>query len=191
MSSPTSNATALLAAHTRGDPEAAAKLFPIVYGELRALAGACMRDERSNHTLQPTALVHEAYLRLIDVDRIDWSGRSHFLAFAARTMRRVLVDHARARDADKRAGARELVPISGFDVPAADEAVDVLGLDVALEKLARVDARQARIIELHAFAGLTLEEIAAVLGVSRDTVKLDWRAARAWLHRELALEGGA
>lgn len=179
--------TALLEAWSGGEPGAADRLLALVYAELRTIAGAHFRRERSGQTLQPTGLVHEAYLKLVDQTRVQWKNRGHFFAVASRAMRRILVDHARARAAAKRGAGVE--PLSlGVDVaretPVAP--IDVLALDQALERLARADGEQARIVELRFFGGLTLEETAEAAGRSLATVKRDWRTARAFLHRELA-----
>jgi len=144
-----------------------------------------MRGESQDHTLQPTALVHEAFLRLIDQDRVDVRGRTHFFALAATTMRRVLVDHARGKQAKKRGGRSKPEVLDDHQMVCWDDPADVLALDEALLKLAGTQPRQAQVVELRFFGGLTLEEAASALGVSRDTVKLDWRFARAWLNREL------
>ena len=186
--------TGLLQAWGAGDASALDALFPIVYDELRQRAGRVLGRERAGHTLQPTALVHEAYLRLVDQQRVQWEGRSQFFAIAARVMRRVLVDHARARLAGKRgAGAQHVTLIDArFDVDAAsaavsvDEAVDLLALDDALQRLVAFDARKARLVELRYFAGLSIPEAAESLGVSQATVIRDWNVARRWLHRELS-----
>jgi RNA polymerase sigma factor (TIGR02999 family) len=187
--------TGLLQAWGAGDASALDALFPIVYGELRQRAGKVLGREGVGHTLQPTALVHEAYLRLVDQKRVRWEGRTQFFAVAARVMRRVLVDHARARLAGKRgAGARHLTLIDArLDVDAASaaaaeagDAIDLLALDAALERLAAFDARKARLVELRYFAGLSIPEAAEALGVSQATVIRDWNVARLWLHRELS-----
>jgi RNA polymerase sigma-70 factor (ECF subfamily) len=185
MSTERTGATQALLAHVGGDETAAARLLPLVYDKLRHLAAGYLRRERVDHTLQPTALVHEAYLRLIDSSRIDWQGKTHFLAVAATQMRRVLADHARARHARKRAGGRKMTLKS--DLAIQDEApVDMLALDEALERLARNSPRQSRVVELRFFGGLSVEETAQVLDVSPSTVKGDWRVAKAWLARELS-----
>jgi RNA polymerase sigma factor (TIGR02999 family) len=179
--------TRLLEESAAGDETAAARLFPIVYDELRRLAGAALRRERPSHTLQPTALVHEAFLRLVDVKSSRLQDRGHFIAIAARAMRRVLVDHARSRGAVKRGKAEARLSIDDVDVAAVDASdMDLVGLDQALERLAAIDERQARIVELRFFGGLTVEETAVVIGASDRTVKRDWQMARAWLRRELA-----
>jgi RNA polymerase sigma factor (TIGR02999 family) len=179
-------ATSALAAHNDGDPNAASRLLPLVYDQLRALAGRYMKQERPGHTLQPTALVHEAYLRLIDGERIDLNGKTHFFALAASQMRRILADHARARNAVKRGGGARRVTLHDAAAFRDDGVVDMLVLDEALDRLGRESPRQARIVELRYFGGLSVEEAARILGVSASTVKGDWRVARAWLARELS-----
>ena len=144
-----------------------------------------MGGERAGHTLQATALVHEAYLRLIDIKRVSWQDRSHFFAMAARVMRRVLVDHARAKQYQKRGAGAHKVSLDDVDIIGAEQAVDILALDEALEALGRQDPRKAQVVEMRYFAGLTIEETAAALEVSVDTVMRDWRLARAWLRRAL------
>lgn len=176
--------TALLLAWSDGDDAARSRLFEAVYDELRRLARNRMRGERPEVSLAPTALVHEAYLRLIDQQRVRWQNRSHFFAIAGHVMRRVLVDHARARAAAKR-GPDLRIPLDDVDIAAAATDVDVLALDAALDKLAAQDPRQSEMVELRFFAGLTVDETAAALGVSPVTVKRDWAFARAWLFREL------
>ena len=177
-----------LRADKAGRPEVTARAFELLYDELRSLASALMRRERGNHTLQPTALVHEVFARLVDQTRVDWQGRAHFLGIAGQAMRRVLVDYARARIAEKRGGGRERVTLSAVPgvLPGEFELVE---LDDALTKLARESARAARVAELKVFAGLSGGEIAAVIGVSRRTVTGDWAVARMWLARELAGPG--
>ena len=182
-----SRATQELVAHSGGDPNAASRLLPLVYDQLRALAGRHMRGERPDHTLQPTALVNEAWMRLFQGQGIDDpQGRRHFFALAARVMRQVLVDHARRRGRDKRGGGEQPKPLEGALALAEVEGVDVLDLDTALEELAGLDARQARVVELRFFGGLEAQEVAEVLEVSLSTVERDWRAARAWLYQRLA-----
>jgi RNA polymerase sigma factor (TIGR02999 family) len=183
MASPPS-ATALLIDWSRGDTSALNQLLPLVYAELRRLAGRQLQRERVNHTLQPTALVHEVYLRLVDQRRVDWQDRAHFLGVAAQTMRRILVDHARRRDAGKRGDGVQCVSIDEARLAAPGE-IPLLALDDALSRLESVDPNLARIFELRAFGGLTIEEAAHVLKVSPSTVKRDWRTAKAWLNREL------
>jgi RNA polymerase sigma factor (TIGR02999 family) len=177
--------TQLLIQVTEGNQEAESRLIPLVYGELRRLARRYMRNERPDHTLQATALVHEAYLRLAGQKDISWQNRAHFFGVAANAMRRILVDHARAKQAKKRGGDDQKV---SFDeaVPVQPEAPqDFLALDEALERLAKRDPRQARIVELRYFGGLSEEETAEVLGISVRTVKRDWKVARAWLYKEI------
>ncbi len=165
-----------------------ADLIPLVYDELRALAAHHLANERPGHTLQATALAHEAYMRLARLDRIRFQGERDFLVAASGAIRRVLVDHARTKNAVKRGGgqARERVTLSGLPEQAPEECVDLLALDEALEKLAGHDARKARVAELRYFGGLTIAETAASLSVSTSTVENEWAMARAWLHRELS-----
>jgi len=177
--------TALLRAWGEGDDGALEQLTPLVEAELRRLARRYMRRERRGHTLQTTALVNEAFLRLTDARRVRWQDRAHFLGISARLMRRVLVDHARARGYRKRGGGAQHVPLDEGLVTSPEPAVDVLALDRALEALAAVDVRKGRVIELRFFGGLSVEETAEVLHVSADTVKRDWRLAKLWLLREL------
>jgi RNA polymerase sigma factor (TIGR02999 family) len=175
--------TAMLLAWSDGDEAARAQLIDAVYDELRRLARGHLSRERPEHSLAPTALVHEAYLKLVDQRRVRWQSRAHFFSIAAHVMRRILVDHARARAAGKRAGATVSLDDVEAGTPPVD--VDLLALDTALEKLAAVDERQGRLVELRYFGGLTVEETAAALDVSPITVKRDWALARAWLFREL------
>jgi RNA polymerase sigma factor (TIGR02999 family) len=177
--------TALLLAWADGDRGALDALIPAVYDELHRQAAHALRHEAPGHTLHTTDLVHEAYLRLVDEPHVRWEGRSQFFGIAARTMRRVLVDHARARHAAKRGGGAQQVTLADDVGPDPAGAVDVLALDEALDRLATLDARQARVVELRYFAGLGIEQVAEVLGVSPATVKRDWTVARAWLRREL------
>jgi RNA polymerase sigma factor (TIGR02999 family) len=174
----------LLADWANRDPAAREALVPIVYEELRRLAHHYMRGERTGHTLQTTALVNEAYMRLAGIDALQWRDRKHFFAMAATLMRRVLVDYARQRARDKR-GAGISVTSLDENVIAPMSAVDVVALDDALERLAAVDPRQSRIVELRFFAGLSVEETAEALGVSEATVKRDWATAKLWLYNEL------
>jgi len=179
--------THLLVAWSNGEPAAGGPLMDAVYGELRRLARASLLRERPDHSLQATGLVHEAYLKLVDQKRVRWQNRAHFFAVAAHVMRRLLVDHARARGAEKR-GAAVTVSLDAADIDVDARPVsqpDVLALDRALEKLAAIDARQARLVELRYFGGLTIDEAAAVLDVAAITVKRDWALARTWLYREL------
>jgi len=181
----TSPVTALLRAWGTGDLRARDDLLPLVYQELRKCARAYLRRERSDHTLQPTALVHEAYLRLVGQDRIAWRDRTQFFGVAAHMMRRILVDHARARDAAKRAGAAVRTQISDNVRVCNAPDVELLLLDQALEELGRLDARQLQIVEMRYFGGLSEDEVAAALSLSRRTVARDWKVARAWLSRRM------
>jgi len=168
------------------------ELFHLVYDELRRMARGLMAGERRGHTLQPTALVHEAYVRLVDQSHASWQGRAHFLAVGARVMRHILVDHARAHGREKRGGGWQKVTLAEGVLPGVEPNLDpdqLLALDQALEKLSQLDEREAHVVELRYFAGLTVAEIAEFLGVSKRTVEADWTHARAWLLRELAGEG--
>ena len=176
----------------QGDAGAIHALLPLVYEEMRRLAGGYLQNESSGHTLQPTALAHEAYLRLLDQRQVTWQNRAHFMGLAAQAMRRILTDHARRRDAQKRGGGAVHVALSDLAVSGEEPsaAADPLGvsaqdLDAALGRLEALDPRQAKVVELRFFTGLTIEEVAEVLVVSPATVKRDWTLARAWLHREL------
>ena len=188
MSDSPSEVTELLQAWSDGDTGALDRLVPLVYEELRSRAAASLRREGPGHTLQPTALVHEAYLRLVDQRRIVWKNRAQFLGVAAEMMRRILVDRARARRAAKRSGGWSRVTLDGLVAARGSGAseVDILDLDDAMTRLAEFDPRGARVAELRFFAGLKLRETAEVLGVSMATVERDWQAARAWLFDQLA-----
>ena len=177
--------TTLLLSWRRGDEQALVRLVPAVHEELRKIARRCLRGERAGHSLQATALVNEAYLRLVDVRQVNWQNRLHFLAMSARIMRRVLVDAARARAADKRGGDAVRVSLSEAVAKHDDVSEDVLALTDAVEALERIDPRKGRIVELRFFAGLTVDEAATVLEVSPQTVMRDWTFAKAWLRREL------
>jgi RNA polymerase sigma-70 factor, ECF subfamily len=177
--------TILLSGLRAGDKSAESKLMPLVYSELLRAARRYMRGERPDHTLQPTALVHEAYLRLVGQREIAWQNRAHFFGVAAQLMRRILVDHARARQAEKRGGDVGMVPLEEAMVFKEEGGPALLALDQALTRLNQFDPRQGRIVELRFFGGLTEEEIAAVLGVSARTIKRDWNVARAWLYNEI------
>ncbi len=182
---PRTKATDSLIAHVRGSPGAAAELLPQVYDTLRRIAGNLMRQERPDHTLQPTALVHEAYIRLIDVSRMDWKGKAHFRNMAAREMRRILVDHARRKGAAKRGAGMTMVTVDDR-LPGDDgDTSELLALDEALEKLATRNERQSRVAELRIFAGMSIKETSFVLGVSEKTVNNDWQYVRVWLAKEL------
>ena len=169
----------------KGDADAAYTLMPLLYNELHRLAMHYMRSERPGHTLQATALVNEAYLKLVDQKEANWENRAHFIAVAAQVMRNVLIDHARSRQRIKRGGMQQKVPIEDVVLISEEQTDDLIALDSALERLAKIDARQSRIVELRYFGGLTVEQTAEVLGISPKTVKRDWAVARAWLHREL------
>lgn len=185
---PAPDITRLLREWRGGRDDAIARLVPLVYRELHALASRHLSRERQAHTLQPTALVHEAYLRLSKTPSADWQNRAHFFSVAAKVMRHILVDHSRQRGRIKRGADVTLVPL-GDAAPAAGAAmdpVDALALDAALSRLEEQDAQQAKVVELRFFGGLTIEETAEVMGVSSGTVKRDWVVARAWLYRELA-----
>jgi RNA polymerase sigma-70 factor (ECF subfamily) len=181
--------TELLRACSRGEPGALDALLPLVYEELRRRASSYLRGERHNHTLAATALVHEAYLRLVG-QKAEYQNRAQFFAVAATMMRRVLIDHARARAAAKRPRPKLQIALTPEIPAAAPEAVDILELDRALDELASVDARQARLVELRYFGGLTSEEAAAALGVSLTTAKREWNMAKAWLYRRLSRTAG-
>lgn len=177
--------TRILAELDSGDGSAADRLLPILYDELRGLAVHYLQQERVDHTLQPTALVHEAYLKLVDQKATPWKNRAHFLGVAARAMRQVLVDHARKKKAVKRGHQLDRITLDDALGVTSNDIVDLVALDDAMNQLATLDARQSRIVELRFFGGLTVEETAHVLSISISTVESDWRMARAWLHREL------
>jgi RNA polymerase sigma-70 factor, ECF subfamily len=168
-----------------GNQEKVDQLVQVLYGELRRLAASFLRRERTGHTLQPTALVNEAYLRLVEQDGTDWKNRSHFIALAAQAMRRVLIDHARRSQAAKRGGPLPRLSLEQAIVYSKEQAGDLLALDELMQRLARLDPRQARIVELRVFGGLTVEEAAEALGISAATVKRNWAMAKAWLSREM------
>jgi RNA polymerase sigma factor (TIGR02999 family) len=180
-----SQVTELLLAWREGDDAALNELIPLVHDELQRIARTCMAGERPGHSLHATALVNEAYVRLVDTRRVDWQNRAHFLAMSARLMRRVLVDIARSKAADKRGGDAVRVTLGEAVDVAVEPGEDLVALEGALQALARLDERKARVIELRFFGGLSVEETASVLDVSRDTVMRDWRLAKAWLLREL------
>jgi RNA polymerase sigma-70 factor (ECF subfamily) len=174
-----------------GKQDAANRLIPLIYNELRRIAGAYMQREPAGHTLQATALVHEAYMRLVDGLPGPWQNRAHFFASAAHTMREILVDHARRRHAGKRGGANARKVEFEFDLLISpDKLEDVIAIDEALERLAAIDPRQSRLIELRFFVGLNVDEAAEVMGISPVTIKREWRSAKAWLHRELGRKEG-
>jgi len=178
--------TQLLKDWSDGDGQAPAQLMPLVYQELRRLADHYMSHERVGHTLQPTALVNEAYLRLIDQTRVNWQNRAHFFGIAAQLMRRILLDHARAHHAEKRGGVAKRLSLDEAAILPEERASDLIALDEALEELAKFDERKSRIVELRFFGGLGVDETAEVLGIHRATVLRDWSVAKAWLHRELS-----
>jgi len=183
---PSDDVTGLLARWSHGDPHALAQLLPLIYAECERIAARQLRRERPEHSLDPTALVHEMYLRVVDQRRATWESRIQFFGVAAHIMRRILVDHARARRTDKRGGSSVFVSLAAAANAAESAGVaDVLAIDEALERLDVHDPDQVRIVELRFFAGLTVEETAAVMGRSPSTVKREWRLARAWLYREL------
>ncbi len=181
-----SDITRLVSNLAGGDPKAAEELLPVVYHELRSLAGRYLRGQRSDHTLQPTALVHEAYLKMINQSQARWQDRAHFFAVAATAMRQILVSHAVARAAHKRGGGRARVALEGDLIGEKQPEFDPIALDEALKRLAALDERKAKVVELRFFSGLTVDEVAEVLSVSKSTVEGDWRMARAWLSRELS-----
>ena len=186
MKTASGNVTEVLTDLERGDPEAAAKLLPLVYDELRRLADCHLRQEPVGHTLQPTALVHEVYLRLVGNNGTPWNNRAQFFSVAAQAMRRLLIDHARRRRAAKRGGSRHKVSLDDVAEPTVDRDEYLVALDDALTELASVDQELSRVIELRFFGGLTVAETAHVLDVSPTTVKRHWRLAKGWLHREIS-----
>jgi len=183
---PPSQVTELLQRWTDGDELARDALVPLVYDELRRVARRCLVGQRRDHTLQSTALVHEVFLRLIDQKSVRWDDRMHFFAVAAQLMRRILVDHARRRNAVKRGGNNITVTLDERVAPAKQRELDVVALDDALNELSRMNPQHSRIVEMRFFAGLSIEETAQAMGISPATVKRDWAVARAWLYRELA-----
>jgi RNA polymerase sigma factor (TIGR02999 family) len=187
MSAPEPNVTRLLMDWSKGDQHALDELTPLVYGELKRLAGRYLRRERADHTLQSTALVHEAFLRLIDQRDVRWQNRAQFFGIAAQLIRRILVDHARSHHAQKRGGeAAKLSLDEAIRTPELRKDVNLVALDDALDRLAEIDPQQGRIVELRFFGGLTIEETAEVLKISPATVKRDWTVAKAWLYREIS-----
>ncbi len=179
-------ATQILEEAQQGNHEAVDQLFQVAYDQLRRLAVKYLSRERKSHTLQPTALVHEAYMKLIDQTRVDWRGRTHFFAIGAQAMRRILVDYARAHTAAKRGGGRQRVSLDERLMGDFRRSEDVLALDDSLVKLAELDPRQARMVELRFFGGLTVEEVAEVLAMSKRSVEREWTMVRSWLRRELS-----
>ena len=179
--------TKYLLAHGAGDATALDQLLPHVYDELRRIARARLRRERPDHTLAPTDLVHEAFLKLVPLDRVNWQNRAHFFAIASRAMRNVLVDHAARRSATKRGGGHQALTLDDASGATQTSLEDLIALSDALERLERLDSRQARVVECRFFGGLSLDETAEALSISPATVSRDWTFARAWLHRELAV----
>lgn len=175
----------MLKAWSEGEAESADRLLPLVYDSLRKVAANYLKKERSDHTLQPTALVHEAYLKLIDISQINWQDRAHFFAAAAQMMRHVLVDHARGKRREKRGGEFHHVALEDAVSFSDEKNLDLLALEDALQQLAEFDSRQSKIVELRFFGGLTIEETAHVLKISPATVKREWTMAKAWLYRKL------
>ncbi len=180
------DATQTLAEITAGSANAADRLMPEVYDRMRGLARSMLDRESPNHTLQPTALVNEVYMKMVDQKRVDWRGKSHFFAIGAKVMRRILVDHARTKKRHKRGGQWQRIPLADEMRVSNRNDEDVLAIEEALEKLSQVDPRQAEIVELRFFGGLTVQEVAEVLSVSKRTIEAEWTMARAWLRRELS-----
>ncbi len=189
MTSPTEGLTQLLKASAAGDTRAFDRAFPVVYDALRAVAHRRLAQERRDHTLSTTELVHETYLKLVDLKRIEYAGRAHFFAVAAQAMRNILVTHARRRAAAKRGGGQVDASLDDVVIVSEERSDDLISLDDALQRLERLNERQHRVVEGRFFAGMTNEEMAEVLGVSPATVKRDWSFARAWLNRELEKDG--
>jgi len=186
VSSTPGEVTQILLDLRRGEQGDQNRLILLVYAELRRIAGAHLKREVAHHSLQPTALVHEAYMRLVEIDQVDWQSRAHFFSIASRVMRRILVDYARARRADKRGGGAATVFLEEALLASPGRSPEIVALDDALNQLAELDERQARIVEMRFFGGMTEEETGDVLGISVRTVKRDWRVAKAWLYKELA-----
>jgi RNA polymerase sigma factor (TIGR02999 family) len=182
---PPTQVTALLAKARSGDASALADVFPLIYDELRRLAQQQLKREPDGHTLSPTALVHEAYMRLLDYSRMEWTGRAHFMAVAATAMRRILVDHARGHRSVKRGGTLKRVSIDDVQLGTEDRAELLIAVDEALGRLKEIDARQAQVVECRFFGGMTEEETAEALGIGLRTAKRDWARAKSWLHREI------
>jgi len=183
-----SQITTLLQAHASGDEHALDELIPLVYNEMHKMAFGRLIGERPDHTYSATALVHEAYLKLVDFNRIDWQNRNHFFAIASQVMRNILVDYAVKQKAQKRGGNRNKVTLSEQYVKHEMNLEEILSVDHSLKKLSKIDERQAKVVECRFFGGLTIEETANTLGISEPTVSRDWKVARAWLNRELSLE---
>jgi RNA polymerase sigma-70 factor, ECF subfamily len=187
---PPASVTELLVRARSGDSAALADVFPLIYDELRRLAQAQLRREPDGHTLTPTALVHEAYMRLIDYSRVEWANRAHFMAVASTAMRRILVDHARGHRSIKRGGGRRPVSIDEVELGTEDRAELLVAIDEALERLKVTEPRQAQVVECRFFGGMTEEETAEALGIGLRTVKRDWARAKSWLHREIGAGAG-
>jgi RNA polymerase sigma factor (TIGR02999 family) len=189
MTEPTqSEFTQMLDRARGGDDSAVHALLPLIYGEMRAMAGGLFRDQGPAHTLQPTALVHEAFLKLVGPNEVEWQSRAHFFAVAAKAMRQILTDHARRRRAQKRGGDHDRITLSGLSTPVASSAFELVAFEEAIDRLSKLDERQGRIVELRFLGGLTVEEVGEVLELSVSTVEREWRMARAWLRRELSDE---
>lgn len=180
--------TAILHDWNEGDPNAPERLMSLVYDEMRRLARTFLSKERDSHTLQPTALVNEAYLRLVDQTRVNWQNRAHFYGIASRMMRRVLIDHARAHATEKRGGGTIRLSIDDVQVSLEERATSFVALDEAMKRLEQIDERKCKVVEMRFFGGLSDEEIAEVLGVTTRTVLRDWKTARLWLYRELSVD---
>jgi RNA polymerase sigma factor (TIGR02999 family) len=187
---PNAAVTALLVRARQGDARATDELLPLVYDELRSIATQHLSRERSNHTLQPTALVHEAYMKLVGPGDVKWDSRAHFFGAAARAIRRILTDYARGHQSLKRGGGRERISLEQVDLESPGDGIDLVALDGALDRLAEIDLQKSKVVELRFFAGLTGEETALALGVSPSTVAREWAFARVWLRRELARGDG-
>jgi RNA polymerase sigma-70 factor, ECF subfamily len=190
MKEPPTDVTLMLKQLSSGDQNAVNRLVPVLYDELRRLAGYFLRKERSDHTLQATALVHEAYLRLVDQRKVEWKNRSHFFGVAAQVMRRILVDHARSHQAVKRGAAVPKLSLDEALDVCSEKSEELLALDELLTRLSVMDAQQARVVELRYFGGLSVEETAELIGVSTPTVKRDWAMAKAWLAYQLRARAG-
>jgi RNA polymerase sigma factor (TIGR02999 family) len=187
---PPNEITERLVAWGAGDRSALDQLLPVVYQELRRMAGNYLRQESPGHTLQPTALVHEAWLRLIDQTRVNWQNRAQFFGVAAQLMRRILVDHAKTKHREKRGGDAVKLSLDDAINLSHERAADLLALDYALDELARIDGRKSRVVELRYFGGFSVEETAQILGVSPETVMRDWKLAKAWLYQQIRREAG-
>ena len=181
----THRVTDLLIELSDGKREVIDEILPLIYGELKRIAANYLRRERSDHTLQPTALVNEAYIKMIDITQVSWQNKAHFIGVAANQMRRILVDHARERNAQKRGGELQIVTLNEEIDKGDEQSADLIALDEALDELAKMDTVKARIVELRYFGGLTMDEVAEVLGVSTITVKRHWKMAKAWLYGRL------